>query len=102
MTEDLSSAARHIQFAGGVKEDCIEIVQILGVASQLLLGDELGVGFDVRIVDTRLPPNPFDGRQGVRNRLMLEALDRADGEKFFLLRLSGEGEGQGDSEEESY
>src|SRR5258708_36298003 len=92
----------HIQLARGVKEDRIEIIQILGVATQLLLGDELRVGFDVRVVDTRLSPHPFNGRQGVRNRIVLEALDRADCEKLFLLWLSGEGERQSDSEEKSH
>src|SRR5258708_30349732 len=54
------------------------------------------------MVDTRLPPHPFNGRQGVRNRIVLEALDRADSEKLFLLRLGGEGERQSDSEDEGH
>ena len=60
----------HRQFARGVEDDRVEIVEVLGVAFELFLRDELRVRADIRVPQTGFFAPAFEGSpaRGRRNR----------------------------------
>ena len=55
----------HRQLTGCVKHHGVEIVDVLTVAAQFFLGEQLGIGADERIPQARLLPDLPDGGQAV-------------------------------------
>ncbi len=89
----------HVQLAGRVEQHRVEMIQVLGIAGgNLLLGQELSVGSDVRFIEPGFAAQSLDGRKGVRYRVVLESFYLADRQQALPLDLrilgdaeSGEG-----------
>jgi hypothetical protein len=57
----------HFQFAAGIEEHGVKIIQILGVVLQFFLRQHFGVRSDGRSPQSRLPTQSLDGSDGVGN-----------------------------------
>ena len=92
---------REIDFADAEEEDRVEVVQVADV--ELLAGrdagpggkrdrvlrDQLRVGADERVVGARFAAEPFDRRDGVRDRVVLIAVADVGPREHVLARRRG-------------
>ena len=76
----------HLKLAAGEEKHGVEVVQVLGVVLQLLLGQRLGVGAEGGVPQAGLPSQALDRGHGVRHRLVPIALLLANHQEVFLLR----------------
>src|SRR5579864_5426353 len=81
-------AVIEVQFAGSAHEyQSIEVIEILGVSLQTLLGDEFGVSTQRGLPQTALATHVVDGDHARGNRVMLEALGLADQQNVLKVNL---------------
>jgi hypothetical protein len=81
-------AGIHLERATGVKEDRVEVVQVLRVVFELLLREGLGVGADHRVPQAGLLAEALDRDHRVRHGCVPIALFLADHQQALARRLS--------------
>ncbi len=78
----------HVELAAGEEDDRVEVIEILRVAIQVLLGDELRVAPQICVPEAALPAQFPQDPHGIGDGVMLKALDGADHQQLFLRRLA--------------
>ena len=76
----------HFKIAAGKEKHGIEVVKILGVVLELLLGQGLGVGAERGIPQAGLPSQALNRGHGVRYRLVPVSFFFSNHQEVLLLR----------------
>ena len=76
----------HFGVATGVEKDRIEVVQVLGVVFQLLLGEHFGVGAKRGVPEAGLFAQALDGGHGVGDGFVTIAFFFAKNQQMFFRR----------------
>ena len=76
----------HFKVAAGEEQHGVEVIKILGVVLQLLLGQGLGVGAESGVPQAGLPSQALNGGHGVRHGLVPVSFFLSNHQQVLLLR----------------